>query len=176
MSRQVLRTKYSNGRLHKECITIGKDESYWTEKLSSRKGFVRRIWIINNVADPDYFDYFPHDQLPVKYDWGLSQGPLPADVKRNKNCTPFNICSRCKTSSVYYRTAEFVSRYPVNGVNIHSIMENNGWKQHKTGHNSSTVMSMLRFVGAVRYDKSTKRWYPGPNSDRFLKVIRSRSN
>lgn len=154
---------------------VGDRENWWTEKPSPRKGFIRRVWIVDDVASPDYYDYFPQDQLPVKFDWGLSQGSLPADVSRNKNCSPYNICSRCKTGSVYYRTAEFVSRYPVNGVNIHSIMENNGWKQHRTGHNSSTVMSILRFVGACRYDRHTKRWYPGPNSMRFLEVIKSRS-
>lgn len=174
MTRQVLRSYYKDGKLHRECLTIGRNENWWTEKLSPRKGFIRRIWFINDTADPDYFEYFPQDQLPVKYDWGLSQGPLPADVSRSKNCTPFNICSRCKTESVYYRTAEFVARFP-GGVNIHDIMRYNGWKQHKTGHNSSTVMSMLRFVGACRYDRSTKMWYAGPNSEKFLQVIESRS-
>lgn len=173
--KEVTRTRYEDGRLLQEHIVVGDRENWWTEKLSPRKGFIRRVWIVNGVADPDYFDYFPQDQLPVKYDWGLSQGPLPADVSRNKTCSPYNICSRCKTDSVYYKTARFVIMHPIYGVNIHEIMQYNNWKQHKTGHNSSTVMSMLRFVGAVRYDRHTKKWYPGPNSARFLEVIKSRS-
>ena len=104
---------------------------------------------------------------------GKIKNSLP--IRRAKNVSPYQICSRCKITSVLYRTAEYISRFPNGGVHVKSICTFNNWKLQKTGHNSSSTLSILRFIGAVMYDKKKKCWFPGPNSEKFLEIIEERS-
>lgn len=102
---------------------------------------------------------------------------IPADVRRNKKCSVYNVCSRCKTSSSYYRIAKFIAGYP-DGVSHEDIAKYMGHKIRQKKYkfyNSTTSFTILRFIGAIAFDKKTKMWIPGPNLYKFLEVIEKRS-
>lgn len=175
--RKVKRSYYMNRSFHKEILFIPEGSTWTTEKPSIRDGYVRRLTFNNKNRVIDDSEYFPEDRLPVQFEWGFSRGPIPSDVTRNKRCSVYRICSCCKTDSSYYRIAKFVANNP-NGVAHADIAQYMGHKirQHKYKYyNSTTMLIILRFVGAIAYDKNTKKWTPGPNSIRFLEVIEKRS-
>ncbi len=175
--RAVKRTYYKDKKFHAEIIYVSTDGSWTTEKPSKKEGYVRRI-TLNRYNIIDVSEYFPEDRLPIMFEWGYSQGMIPADIRRNKKCSVYHICSRCRTSSSYYKIAKFVADYP-NGISHKTIAQH---MNHKTRqkkyifYNSTTMFTILRFVGAIAFDKKTKMWFPGPNSERFLEVIELRSS
>lgn len=174
--REVKRSYYRDGSFHTEVIYVPTDGQWTTEKPSKKEGYVRRI-IMDRYNIIDDTEYFPEDSLPIQFEWGYSQGMIPADSRRNKKCSVYNICSRCKTSSSYYRIAEFVAVHP-DGVSHEAIAKYMGHKIRQNKHklyNSTTMLTILRFIGAIAFDKKTKMWIPGPNSSRFLEVIKKRS-
>lgn len=173
---KVKRSYYRNRSFHTEVIYVPTDGQWTTEKPSKKEGYVHRI-TLNRYNIVDDSEYFPEDRLPIQFKWGYSQGMIPADVRRNKKCSVYNICSRCKTSSSYYRIAKFIAVHP-NGISHKDIARFMGHKirQNKyTFYNSTTMLTILRFVGAIAFDKKTKMWIPGPNSSMFLEVIEKRS-
>lgn len=174
--RAVKRSYYKNRSFHKEILYIPEDSTWTTEKPSVREGYVRRL-TFNKSGVIDDSEYFPEDRLPVQFEWGYSRGPIPSDVTRNKRCSVYGICSRCNTKSSYYRIAEFVASYP-DGVTHADIAKYMGHKIRQNKYkfyNSTTMLTILRFVGAIAFDKNTRKWTPGPNSERFLETIEKRS-
>ena len=173
---EVKRSYYKDRSFHEEVIYVPTDGQWTTEKPSKREGYVHRITLdIHRIIDVS--EYFPEDRLPVKFEWGYSHGPIPSDVTRSKKCSVYTICSRCKTSSCYYRIAKFVASCP-DGVVHADIAKYMGHKirQNKYRYyNSTTMLTILRFVGAIAFDKNTRKWIPGPNSERFLETIEKRS-
>lgn len=173
---EVKRSYYKNRSFHNEVIYVPTDGQWTTEKPSKREGYVRRI-LLNRYKIIDDSEYFPEDRLPIQYEWGYSQGPIPADIRRNKRCSIYRICTRCKISSSYYRIARFVAVHP-NGVPHEDIAQfmNHKIRQNKYRfYNSTTMLTILRFVGAIAFDKKLRLWLPGPNNSRFLEVIEKRS-
>lgn len=173
---EVKRSYYENGSFHKEVVYMPIGSIWTTEEPSRREGYVRRITLYSNRVIDDS-EYFPEDRLPVKFEWGYSHGPIPSDVTRNKRCSVYGLCSRCKTSSSYYMIAKFVASYP-DGVAHADIAQYMGHKirQNKYRYyNSTTMLTILRFVGAIAFDKNTRKWTPGPNSERFLETVEMRS-
>ena len=175
--REVKRSYYENGSFHEEIFYIPNDSTWTTEKPSRREGYVRRITFNNENRVIDDSEYFPEDSLPVKFEWGYSHGPIPSDVTRNNRCSVYGLCSRCNTCSSYYRIAKFIASYPY-GVAHEDIAQYMGHKirQNKYRYyNSTTMLTILRFVAAIAFDKNTRKWIPGPNSERFLETIEKRS-
>lgn len=173
---EVKRTYYRNGRFHEEVIYVPTDGQWTTEKPSEKEGYVHRI-TMNRYNIINDSEYFPEDRLPIQYEWGYSQGTIPSDVIRNKRCSVYRICSCCKTSSSYYRIAKFVAVHP-NGVAHADIAQFMGHKIRQNKYrfyNSTTMLTILRFVGAITFNKKTRKWIPGYNSNRFLEVIEKRS-
>lgn len=173
---KVKRTVYKNKSFHQEYIYIPEDSIWTTEKPSRREGYIRRITFNKNRVINDS-EYFPEDRLPVKFEWGYSYGPIPSDITRNKRCSVYGTCSRCNTKSCYYRITKFVASYP-DGVLHADIAHYMGHKIRQNKYrfyNSTTMLTILRFVGAIAFDKNTKKWIPGPNSERFLETIEKRS-
>ena len=173
---KVKRSYYKNRSFHKEVLFIP-EGSWWTaEKPSKREGYVRRMRCCR-YGIIEESEFFPDDRLPIQFEWGYSQGPIPADVIRNKRCSVYRICSCCKTSSSYYRIAKFIASYP-NGVAHADIAHYMGHKIRQKKYkfyNSTTMLTVLRFVGAIAFDKNTRKWIPGPNSERFLETVEKRS-
>lgn len=173
---EIKRSYYKDRGFHTEVIYVPTDGQWTTEKPSKKEGYVRRV-TLDRCGIIDDSEYFPEDMLPIKFEWGYSQGMIPADTKRNKKCSVYGLCSRCKTSSSYYKIAKFVALYP-NGVAHKDIALYVGHKirQNKyTYYNSTTTFTILRFVGAIAFDKKISKWIPGTNSNRFLEVIEKRS-
>ena len=174
---KVKRSYYKNRSFHEEILYIPEDSTWTTEKPSYREGYVRRLTFNNKSMVIDESEYFPEDRLPVKFEWGYSHGPIPSDVTRSRKCSVYTICSRCKTNSCYYRITKFIASYP-DGVAHADIAQYMGHKirQNKYRYyNSTTMLTILRFVGAIAFDKNTRKWTPGPNSERFLETIEKRS-
>lgn len=174
--REVKRSYYRDGSFHEEVIYIPTDGQWTTEKPSKKEGYVRRI-TLDRYRIIDDTEYFPDDRLPIEFKWGYSQGIIPSDVMRNNKCYVYNLCSRCKTSSSYYRIAKFIAGYS-DGVAHEDIAQYMGHKIRQKKYryyNSTTMFTILRFVGAIAFDKKTRKWIPGPNSNRFLEVIEKRS-
>ena len=174
--REVKRSYYRDGSFHTEVIYVPTDGQWTTEKPSKKEGYVRRI-TLNRYNIIDDTEYFPEDRLPIKFEWGYSQCMIPADIRRNKKYSVYNICSRCKTSSSYYRIAKFVAVHP-DGSSHEDIAQFIGHKirQNKyRSYNSTTMFTVIRFVGAIAFDKKLKLWFPGPNSANFLETIEKRS-
>lgn len=174
--REVIRTFYKDKGFHKEVIYVPTDGQWTTEKPSKKKGYVHRI-TLDRYSVIDDTEYFPEDSLPIQFKWGYSQGMIPADIRRNKKCSVYNVCSRCKTSSSYYRIAKFIAGYP-DGISHEDIAKYMGHKIRQKKYkfyNSTTSFTILRFIGAIAFDKKTKMWIPGPNLYKFLEVIEKRS-
>lgn len=174
--RKVKRSVYINRSFHEEILYIPEDSTWTDEKPSKREGYVRRLTYSGHGVIDDS-EYFPEDRLPIQFEWGYSHGPIPSDITRSKRCSVYGLCSCCKTSSSYYRIAKFIAGYPY-GVAHEDIAQYMGHKirQKKYKYYSSTTMfTILRFVGAIAFDKNTKKWIPGPNSERFLETIEKRS-
>lgn len=173
---KVKRSYYKDRSFHKEVIYVPVDGQWTTEKPSKREGYVRRMTLdMYRVLDDS--EYFPEDRLPIQFEWGYSHGPVPSDIIRNNRCSVYGVCSRCKTSSSYYRIAKFIASYP-DGVAHEDISQYMGHKirQNKYRYyNSTTMLTILRFVGAIAFDKNTRKWTPGPNSERFLETVEKRS-
>lgn len=173
---KVKRSYYKDRSFHTEVIYVTTNGQWTTEKPSRREGYVRRITTdIRRVLDVS--EYFPEDRLPIKFEWGYSHGPIPSDIIRNNRCSVYGVCSRCNTSSSYYRIAKFIAGCP-DGVAHEDIAHYMGHKirQNKYRYyNSTTMLTILRFVGAIAYDKNTRKWIPGPNSERFLETVEKRS-
>lgn len=173
---EVKRSYYRDGSFHEEVIYVPTDGQWTTEKPSKREGYVRRMTLSRyNVIDES--EYFPEDRLPIKFEWGYSRGPVPSDIIRNNRCSVYGVCSRCNTCSCYYRIAKFIASYP-DGVAHEDIAQYMGHKirQNKYRYyNSTTMLTILRFVGAIAFDKNTRKWTTGPNSERFLETIEKRS-
>lgn len=173
---KVKRSYYAYGSFHEEVIYVPTDGNWTTEEPSKKKDYVRRV-ILNEHSIIDVSEYFPESKLPIQFEWGYSQGFIPADVKRNKRCSVYGICARCKTSSSYYRIAKFVAVHP-NGVRHEDIAQFMGHKIRQNKYkfyNSTTLLTNLRFVGAIAFDKKLRMWIPGPNSERFLEIVEKRS-
>ena len=174
--RKVERSYYKNKSFHEEVLYVSEDSLWTTEKPSKREGYVRRL-TFNGCNVIDESEYFPEDRLPVLFEWGYSHGLIPSDIRRNKKCSVYKTCSCCKTNSSYYRIAKFVASYP-DGVTHADIAKYMGHKIRKNiykFYNSTTMLTILRFVGAIAFDKHTRKWTPGPNSERFLETIEKRS-
>lgn len=173
---KVKRFYYANGSFHEEVIYVPTGGKWTTEEPSKKKDYIRRTTLDeHNIIDVS--EYFPEDKLPIQFEWGYSQGPIPADVRRNKRCSVYGICTRCKTNSSYYRIAKFIAVHP-NGVQHEDIAQFMGHKIRQNKYrfyNSTTLITILRFVGAITFDKKLRLWFPGPNSSRFLEVIEKRS-
>lgn len=172
---EVKRSYYKDGGFHKEVIYISADGRWVTEEPSKRKGYVRRIFL-DRYKIIDELEYFPEDMLPIKFEWGYSQGFIPSDVKRNKRCSIYGICSRCKINSSYYRIVKFIAAHP-NGilhVDIAQFMGHKIRQKKYRFYNSTTLLTNLRFVGAIAFDRKTKKWIPGPNCERFLETVEKR--
>ena len=181
--REVKRSYYRDGSFYDEVVYMPDDSTWTTEKPSEREGYVRRITFNRYDAVIDDSEYFPEDRLPVRFEWGFSRGPVPSDITRNKRCSVYRVCSVCKTSSSYYRIAKFVASHP-DGVSHVDIAQYMGHKiRHKIRQNkykykffnSTTMLTILKFVGAIAFDKNTRKWTPGPNSERFLETVEKRS-
>ena len=174
--RKVKRSYYKNRSFHEEVLYIPEDSTWTTEKPSYREGYVRRL-TFNRCRLIDDSEYFPEDKLPIQFEWGYSRGLIPSDITRNKRCSVYRTCSCCKTSSSYYRIAKFVASYP-DGVSHEDIAQYMGHKIRQNKYkfyNSTTMLTILRFVGAIAFDKNTRKWVPGPNSERFLETVEKRS-
>lgn len=173
---EIKRSLYKNGSFHEEIIYVPVDGMWTTEKPSKKEGYVHRI-LLNRYKIIDESDYFPEDRLPIQFEWGYSQGSIPADVRRNKRCSVYGICSRCKTNSSYYRITRFVAMHP-SGVRHEDIAQFMGHKVRQNKYrfyNSTTMLTILRFVGVIAFDKKLRMWIPGPNSADFIKTIEKRS-
>lgn len=176
MRYEIKRSYYKNGSFHKEIIYVPIDGMWITEKSSKKEGYVQRI-LLNRYKIIDVSEYFPEDRLPIQFEWGYSQGLIPADIRRNKRCSIYGVCTRCKTSSSYYRIAKFVAVHP-NGVRHEDIAQFMGHKIRQNKYrfyNSTTMLTILRFVGAIAFDKKLRMWIPGSNSERFLEIVEKRS-
>lgn len=174
--REVKRSYYMNKSFHEEVLYVPEDSTWTTEKPSEREGYVHRI-TFNGCRVIDESEYFPEDRLPVLFEWGYSHGPIPSDITRSKRCSVYGICSCCKTSSSYYRIAKFIASYP-DGVAHEDIAQYMGHKIRQKKYrfyNSTTMLTILRFVGAIAFNKNTRKWVPGPNSERFLETVEKRS-
>lgn len=174
--RKIKRSYYENGSFNEEVVYMPDDSLWTTEEPSEREGYVHRI-TFNRYEIIDESEYFPEDRLPVQFEWGYSQGPIPADVIRNNRCSVYRICSCCKTSSSYYRIAKFIASYP-DGISHEDIAQYMGHKIRQKKYkfyNSTTMLTILRFVGAIAFDKNIRKWTPGPNSERFLETVEKRS-